>query len=265
MPLEKLSGRAMIHRYRSAATATGWLGNGLAEPALPHLDTKPSELCAPGLRPQNKKKETVSFVTAEVTYSGSGGNDSYPTTLVKILPSFSHVKLPVTVVLLDPFRIEVPRETRSEGPETPSTTPIRNLFIGSYHAAKDEKWLVTNKVGYVVDVGSGAPEAFPESLKYLHLDFLDVPVAKLCTAFSQAHKFIEAGLATGQGVLVHCHAGISRSATIVVSYLMRKLGLSFQDSLKALRNHRPFVKPNDGFVDQLVAYEEFLQQFKQKG
>ena len=55
-------------------------------------------------------------------------------------------------------------------------------------------------------------------------------------------------------VLVHCGAGISRSATIVVAYLMWYLKLPFMASYKFVQKLRPQISPNLNFVGQLVAF-----------
>ncbi|KAL6130367.1 hypothetical protein ACLB2K_068747 [Fragaria x ananassa] len=57
-------------------------------------------------------------------------------------------------------------------------------------------------------------------------------------------------------VLVHCFAGVSRSAAVITAYLMRAEQLSQEDALGSLRQSCEFVCPNDGFLNQLKMYEE---------
>ncbi|XVF07090.1 hypothetical protein REPUB_Repub06bG0108300 [Reevesia pubescens] len=57
-------------------------------------------------------------------------------------------------------------------------------------------------------------------------------------------------------VLVHCFAGVSRSAAIITAYLMRTEQLSQEDALESLRQSCEFVCPNDGFLEQLKMFEE---------
>ncbi|XP_041026480.1 dual specificity protein phosphatase 12-like isoform X1 [Juglans microcarpa x Juglans regia] len=57
-------------------------------------------------------------------------------------------------------------------------------------------------------------------------------------------------------VLVHCFAGVSRSAAIIMAYIMRTEHLSQEAALVSLRQSCEFVCPNDGFLDQLKMYEE---------
>ncbi|KAL5743669.1 hypothetical protein ACOSQ2_026785 [Xanthoceras sorbifolium] len=76
------------------------------------------------------------------------------------------------------------------------------------------------------------------------LDYLDVCL-----------DFIDQSRKEGS-VLVHCFAGVSRSAAIITAYLMRTEQLSSKDALESLRQSCEFVGPNDGFLEQLKMFEE---------
>ena len=51
-----------------------------------------------------------------------------------------------------------------------------------------------------------------------------------------------AGETRAGGVLVHCQAGMSRSATVVAAYLMQALELDPMDAIAMLREKRPNVE-----------------------
>jgi dual specificity phosphatase 12 len=53
--------------------------------------------------------------------------------------------------------------------------------------------------------------------------------------------------------------GKSRSATLVMAYLMRKYHISPYEALSQLRESRPVCGPNDGFMEQLEIYHRMLQ------
>ncbi|KAI4991772.1 hypothetical protein ZWY2020_040158 [Hordeum vulgare] len=67
--------------------------------------------------------------------------------------------------------------------------------------------------------------------------------------------FIDEGRKAGS-VLVHCFAGVSRSATIITAYLMRTEQKSLEEALQSLKEINESVCPNDGFLDQLKLFEE---------
>jgi atypical dual specificity phosphatase len=61
-----------------------------------------------------------------------------------------------------------------------------------------------------------------------------------------------------QVVYVHCAAGRSRSATLVIAYMMKSRRMSLRDAIYAVRMARPMIKPNIGFFQQLCRYEKDL-------
>ncbi|CAD8194527.1 unnamed protein product [Paramecium pentaurelia] len=75
--------------------------------------------------------------------------------------------------------------------------------------------------------------------------------------FEQAHNYLESSRQY-TNVLVHCHAGKSRSTAIVVSYLMKKRNLNLEQALIQVKYQRPIVSPNPGFIKQLLLYEQNL-------
>ena len=55
-------------------------------------------------------------------------------------------------------------------------------------------------------------------------------------------------------VLVHCHAGQSRSVAVVAAHLMRSEGLDLEQALRDIRRVSPNADPNEGFREQLELY-----------
>lgn len=56
-------------------------------------------------------------------------------------------------------------------------------------------------------------------------------------------------------VLVHCNAGVSRSSSVVIGYLMQREELSFEDAYSQVKLARPSSHPNRGFHQQLQSYK----------
>lgn len=55
-------------------------------------------------------------------------------------------------------------------------------------------------------------------------------------------------------MLVQCHAGKSRSASVVLAYLMKYKNMGFGTAMAYLKQRRPRVNPNVGFIEQLKLY-----------
>lgn len=66
-------------------------------------------------------------------------------------------------------------------------------------------------------------------------------------------------------VLVHCHAGVSRSATVVIAYLMQEKDLTFDQAFSFASKKRPVIFPNMGFQRQLQEWERLLALRTQTG
>lgn len=71
---------------------------------------------------------------------------------------------------------------------------------------------------------------------------------------------MERMLAQNRKIFIHCAAGVSRSASFTVAFLMKKMQLSFQEALEFVRKGkgRKYANPNSGFRSQLAQYEERL-------
>lgn len=83
---------------------------------------------------------------------------------------------------------------------------------------------------------------------YKKLLIADDPKQKIIDLFPETYDWIESQCAEGRNVLVHCAAGISRSASFVIAYLMKKKKLGMQEALEFVKSRRPGIFPNSGFL-----------------
>ena len=129
-----------------------------------------------------------------------------------------------------------------------------NLWLGSARARKH-----LEGIDVVISVLTEFERDF---LNYQELDNLiieykieldDSAEAPLIPALDQVEKILDEELARGHSCLVHCLAGRSRSAAIVIGYLMRNERLSFSQALQEVQRLRPVASPNGGFRRQLGA------------
>nr|XP_033776235.1 protein phosphatase Slingshot homolog 3 isoform X2 [Geotrypetes seraphini] len=65
-------------------------------------------------------------------------------------------------------------------------------------------------------------------------------------------------------VLVHCKMGVSRSASTVIAYAMKQYGWTLEEALRYVKEKRPIVHPNPGFMKQLLIYQGILDASKQR-
>jgi len=140
---------------------------------------------------------------------------------------------------------------------------IPNLYLGSLHDAQDKFQLKRLAITHIVSVLQ-IPPLYPKDFQYLSIQLEDEPGVDIQRYFEEAHTFISSALENGNAVLVHCFAGISRSATIVISYLMFKRRMPFREAFAFVRSKRDIVCPNGGFQRQMEEYEKRINITKQE-
>jgi protein-tyrosine phosphatase len=137
-----------------------------------------------------------------------------------------------------------------------STIIEGKLYLSDCRTAQQYELLKQHNIEQIVSIGSEFPKHETNEFKILHIDLADKPDENITAYFSAAHAFINQA-----PTLVHCYAGVSRSATIVLSYLMYTEQLSVKDALIYCVSKRPIINPNIGFLYQLKQYERNLQLF----
>lgn len=65
-------------------------------------------------------------------------------------------------------------------------------------------------------------------------------------------------------MLVHCARGVSRSAALVLAYLMLREGLTLVEAVEAVSGRRNIL-PNAGFLDQLRQLDSTLRRRRETG
>eukprot|EP00658_Telonema_sp_P-2_P033341 TRINITY_DN24490_c0_g1_i12.p1 TRINITY_DN24490_c0_g1~~TRINITY_DN24490_c0_g1_i12.p1 ORF type:complete len:136 (-),score=30.28 TRINITY_DN24490_c0_g1_i12:393-800(-) len=104
-------------------------------------------------------------------------------------------------------------------------------------------------------------------MRHLELVVDDIPGAAsdIEPLFDEAIAFITEARKAKRGILIHCFAGLSRSVTITVAYLMKTLyPMTRDDALALIRQSRPAAEPNRGFMETLLKYEKVLRRAHEK-
>ncbi|CAF0788527.1 unnamed protein product [Brachionus calyciflorus] len=135
-----------------------------------------------------------------------------------------------------------------------------NLYLSSFAGATEHNF---KKFGItcVISVCKETPKIELPNLESVKLNVLDRPNELLSLHFDTLTDKIHEIISEKKGsCLVHCVAGISRSATIILAYLMKYLKISLKEAHSHVKSKRPFIRPNLGFWKQLVDYEKSLFQ-----
>jgi hypothetical protein len=93
---------------------------------------------------------------------------------------------------------------------------------------------------------------------FKHFPLKDTLQENLMDCLAESFEFIETALSQNKQVLIHCDAGVSRSASVVIAYLMRKYGNTMQEAHNHVQQKRPCVDIQN-FAQQLQHYEQELK------
>jgi protein tyrosine phosphatase (PTP) superfamily phosphohydrolase (DUF442 family) len=128
-----------------------------------------------------------------------------------------------------------------------------NLYISDYYESIKYDELKNLGIKQILSIGKELPEHNTNEFKLKHIKIDDSSDVNIMQYFEDAHNFIDQG-----STLVHCYAGISRSASIIISYLMKQ-GMTYEEAYNYVKERRPIINPNRGFKKQLMKYELYLK------
>ncbi|XP_072615758.1 dual specificity protein phosphatase 12 isoform X3 [Vulpes vulpes] len=133
------------------------------------------------------------------------------------------------------------------------------LYLGGAAAVAEPGLLREAGITAVLAVDSEEPDltagAGTEGLRRLFVRALDEPETDLLSHLDRCAAFIGRARAEGRAVLVHCHAGVSRSVAVVTAFMMKTDQLTFEKAYESLQTIKPEAKMNEGFEWQLKLYQ----------
>ena len=134
---------------------------------------------------------------------------------------------------------------------------VPGLWLGAMADAFNNEKLTACKITHILDMTGGSTNSCPYNNRdvivvYKKLPAIDHPFFDISQYFDEACEFIESALEQGGSVLVHCQAGVSRSAIIVAMYLARRNKWTAERSLLFVKARRKKIQPNIGFIQQLL-------------
>jgi len=157
----------------------------------------------------------------------------------------------------------------------PDCSHIKNgIFIGNAHSVignyntREDSFLDEHNIKVVISAITEeeyedymiAKEDFP-NIEWTRLVVDDDKDEKISQYFFDIHKVISEAVSKNKNIIVHCAAGMSRSATLVIAYLMIENRWHYEEAYNFIKKRRPIIQPNIGFIKQLKALEYRLKMY----
>ena len=151
------------------------------------------------------------------------------------------------------------------------------IFVGDHHAAGDFDFMIKNNVKRVVNCTTHIPNYYSKlGVKYFNIPVLDstdsenqqIMATMLPDAVSFATVPIPSKYTNAGSVLIHCHAGMSRSCTVAAAVVSTLVPMTTQQSIQYIKSKRHiafangvyFKNPLDDFVRSRVFQSHQVQR-----
>lgn len=131
------------------------------------------------------------------------------------------------------------------------------LYLGNEGSSFSKKKLKKRGITDIIIVGYNLYKFYPEDFNYKQIEIDDNEHEEILKYFIPIILYILNN--EDKVFFIHCQAGISRSASIVISIIMFIKKLNFEEAFKFVSNKRKIISPNFGFIQQLKEFQEMLE------
>lgn len=129
------------------------------------------------------------------------------------------------------------------------------IYLGSFKAgAKSLNGLKNLGITHIATIGNDMKIPFPKEFEYKLIRIEDHPKENIEKYFDECFDFIKSALDADYSnkILIHCWAGVSRSATITLYTMIKLYHIKLTEAMEMVRRQRWWIQPNEGFIQQLI-------------
>lgn len=141
----------------------------------------------------------------------------------------------------------------------------KNIYLGNYPNLFNSSWFKNHNIKIIIDLirypnnMNPNPQMRNSNIQYYHFPLVDSPEENAFRYYPKIYQIMRMAEAQNKNVYIHCFAGISRSSTMVIAYLMHKHHKPLADIYRYVQSKRNIVQPNSGFMKQLKNWERYLR------
>ena len=140
------------------------------------------------------------------------------------------------------------------------TEILPHLYLSCRKGASNRQGLEQRSISRILNVTKEVSEyQHLEGFTCCQIAVEDKHEVNMLEYLPKAFAFIEEARVANEKVLVHCHAGMSRSVTVVLAYLMKYQGYSLNNAYDYVKQRKSNISPNFSFMEQLLQFESSLR------
>jgi protein-tyrosine phosphatase len=136
------------------------------------------------------------------------------------------------------------------------------IYLGCYKGVEEIDYLEKNGIKNILtcckNFENSENKKFGEKFINKIIPIDDISEENILSHLKDAINFIH----NCDKVYVHCIAGVSRSPSIVIAYIMYVNKISYNEAYWIVKNKRKFISPNEGFVKQLKEFEKEMKNLE---
>lgn len=151
-----------------------------------------------------------------------------------------------------------------------ATEIIPGIWVGDQSASKDANFFKNFNISVVINCTKDLPHSFlnhnllyiripiDDSLQKKDINIMTEYLPSIVDIIKEQHKDF------GKKILIHCHAGMQRSAAVCVAYLHKHYRLPLSKAVKHMVNRRPIAfhfGQHINFYDSLKEFEKQIDNY----
>ena len=139
-----------------------------------------------------------------------------------------------------------------------SATQInQHLFLGDKNDASNIEALHSHNIKHIVNMANDCEiELDDDDITVVKYGVNDDPDENITEATANATQYISDCIGKKENVMVVCRVGVSRSASVVIAFLIQYENMAYQDAFDVVKSKRPIISPNFGFCNFLRQISE---------
>ncbi len=138
------------------------------------------------------------------------------------------------------------------------TLIIPYLYLGSKLNSNNFYELKSVEVKTIINVAWEVINIQYDEFKYIKYDWDDIYDFDILLDLDKIVDQIHNEITNKNTVLIHCAQGVSRSASVVIAYLIKYNNMNYNEAYAYVKTLRSCIDPNTGFIEQLKKYSEYF-------